>query len=285
MNVHEILTAQILEEIKSGNVPWHKPWDGGDQRNYFSGHIYRGINILLLSSTPFSSPYWMTYNQVKKAGGNIHKGSKSRMVYFWSSMVKKKTNPETGAEEEDTIMIFRYYRIFNWEQTEGIPEKVPPEAREFNPIEEADSIISGYSNPPTIKVIESHRAFYRPSTDTVTVPLKEQYEQQEAFYAVMFHELSHSTGHSSRLHRKEITQVNGFGSHEYSIEELTAEMGAFFLCGRVGIAPAIIENSAAYIRNWSSVLKSNPRWLSSAASRGQKAADWILGKNEENHSS
>jgi antirestriction protein ArdC len=76
-----------------------------------------------------------------------------------------------------------------------------------------------------------------------------------------------STGHTSRLNRDEISKISLFGSHDYSKEELVAEMGSAFLCGHCGIEPAVIENQTAYIQNWLKKLHGNKKWLVYAAAK------------------
>ena len=123
----------------------------------------------------------------------------------------------------------------------------------------------------------SDKAAYSPSRDTVLMPSKSVFNSSEGYYATLFHELTHSTGHSARLDRDGITETAGFGTQTYSKEELIAEMGSAYLCGFTGIAPAVIENSAAYLRSWISVLKGDSKLLVTAASQAQKAADYIRG--------
>jgi antirestriction protein ArdC len=103
-------------------------------------------------------------------------------------------------------------------------------------------------------------------------------ELEEFFYSVLFHELGHSTGHKSRLARKDFCEAS-FGSETYSKEELVAEMTAAFLCGVNQIELKTIDNSAAYIKSWLKKLKDDPKMVVLAAAQAQKAADYILNKN------
>ncbi len=98
----------------------------------------------------------------------------------------------------------------------------------------------------------------------------------EGYYATLFHECVHSTGHSSRLGRISDDPAP-FGSADYSPEEMVAELGAAFLCSETGIAPPVIENQAAYLAGWLSVLKSNRREIVVAAAQAEKAAEFVLG--------
>src|SRR4030095_16427188 len=126
------------------------------------------------------------------------------------------------------------------------------------------------------------RAFYSPSGDFVGMPSAEQFRTGEDYYSVLFHELTHSTGHESRLNRKGVSGSDGewsaFGSQSYSKEELVAEMGAAFLCGQAGIAERTLDNSAAYVAAWLQRLKDDRRLVVHAAAQAQKAADYVLGR-------
>jgi antirestriction protein ArdC len=135
--------------------------------------------------------------------------------------------------------------------------------------------------PHAPAIVATDRAWYRPSTDQVGMPGKSLFHSSEAFYATLFHELTHSTGHSSRVGREGIEQLNSFGSESYSKEELVAEMGSAMLCGVTGIAPVILENSAAYLRSWIGVLKGDSKLVVAAASAAQKAADYIRGSRAD----
>ena len=102
----------------------------------------------------------------------------------------------------------------------------------------------------------------------------------ENYYAVAFHELTHSTGHESRLNRAGVagSRLAAFGSADYSREELVAEMGSAFLCAEAGIE-STLDNSAAYLKGWLGALKGDSRLIVTAASAAQRAADFILGWN------
>ncbi len=120
------------------------------------------------------------------------------------------------------------------------------------------------------------RACYAPEYDRVRVPALERFEVPDQYYQTLFHELTHSTGHESRLKRPGIVDLAAFGSTEYAREELVAEMGAAFLCGEAGIVQDTIDNSAAYISNWLKRLKDDVRLVVTAAAQAQKAADFVL---------
>jgi len=276
----EIITDAIISKLESGVVPWRKPWNGSVNapKNLVSGKAYRGINAFLLSCTGFASPYFLTFKQVQDKKGLVNKGAISFPVVFWSNVTVE--DRESG--DEKNIPFMRYYRVFNVEQT-NLP--IPPimeNPLEFNPIEEAEKIVAAMPSCPEIRYGQA-KAFYSPSLDYVNMPKHELFESPEGFYSTLFHEISHSTGHASRVGRKGVTESNYFGSHEYSKEELIAEMSAAFLCGEIGIIPATLDNSAAYIKSWLRALKSkdNKNMVITAASAAQKAVDFILDRKPE----
>lgn len=278
-SVAEIITEQIIDRLEAGTIPWRKPWTPlagpGAPRNLVSGKPYRGINVLLLANQPFSSPYWLTFKQAQDKGGNIRKGEKGTAVVFWNWVEVEDT--ETG--EEKSIPFMRYYTVFNLEQTEGIvapPSSVAIE-KPFNPIQAAENIIAAMPQRPEIRHI-GNQAYYKPAIDFVNMPPQATFHQEEGYYCTLFHELAHATGHSSRLARKGVTEPSTFASHEYSKEELIAELAAAFLCSETGIEQITIDNSAAYIQSWLKELKNDNSLIILAAGQAQKAADFIMNR-------
>jgi antirestriction protein ArdC len=274
MNVYEIVTNQIIEQLEKGSAPWRKPWTTKEPCNLVSQRPYRGINTFLLSASGFPSPYWLTYGQAVKLGGRVKQGEHSNLVVFWN-IGEEKLNPKTGKVSKPFLL--RYYRVFNLSQTEGIATKLnlTEPAKPVPDIEACESLIASMPHSPAIQA--SDRAWYRPSADVVGIPPKTAFRGSEEYYSTLFHELTHSTGHPSRVGRDGIMDRHAFGDADYSREELIAEMGAAMLCGVTGISPAVLENSAAYLRNWIGVLKGDSKLVVTAASQAQKAADYIRG--------
>lgn len=284
INVYEVINNRIMELLDQGTIPWKKTWEcngeSNSPKNMVSKKEYRGINIFMLACMPYSSPYWMTFKQVQDKGGHVIKGSKSCPVIFWKWFDKK----DAGSDDTDTVTVngkipmLRYYSVFNLEQTEGIEQPPTIETvNTFTPIERAEQIIAGMPYRPEIKH-GGNRASYSPMLDYIKLPVQEAFESPEGYYCTAFHELTHATGHASRLGRKGVTETSYFGSHEYSKEELVAEMGAAFLCGFTGIENKTIVNSAAYIRGWLRELKSDKKLFVMAAAAAQKASDYILNR-------
>jgi antirestriction protein ArdC len=293
LKIYEMVTERVVTAIQdairdaeNGNknaiAPWHKPWfENGTPVNLITKKPYRGINVFLLSMMGYTSPYFLSFNQVKNLGGNVKKGEKGIPVVFWKWIVKNEDEDGNKLDKPKNIPFLRYYTVFNVAQTEGIPEKKIPaiKTRIFNPIEDGDKIIANMPNRPTM-THDQARAYYMPSLDVVNMPKHELFESDNAYYSTCFHELVHSTGHASRLNRKEVTDANSFGSHNYSLEELVAEMGAVFLCNEIGIT-STFDNSLAYLKSWLSKLKEDTKLLVMASGRAQKATDYIIGEKEE----
>jgi antirestriction protein ArdC len=281
-DVYQHVTGRILDALDGGTVPWRNPIlgsrDSAWPRNLTSNRTYRGINTFLLALTAWSegyqSPYWLTFKQAQARGGRVRKGQKSTLVVFWKQLTVE--DKEVGKDK--LVPLLRHYRVFNTEQCDGVVAPTHDEDeqdRVFQPIAEAASIVEGFDGPSIQH--GGHRACYRPKTDEVQLPEPGRFESGEAYYATLFHELTHSTGHSSRLDRGLDTKLAPFGSPDYSREELVAEMGAAFLCGHAGIEPAVLDNAAAYIQGWLDRLKDDKRLVVQAAGAAQKSADLILG--------
>jgi antirestriction protein ArdC len=276
-SVSEIITESILKQLEQGVAPWRKPWSTSIPRNLISKKPYRGLNVFLLATQGYGSPYWLTFNQAKQLGAHVRQGEKSTVVSFWKFNEYAKENHETGETENKTSALLRYYRVFNIEQCEGLRSLHGDDRKPVNPMAKCESIVQQMPNAPRI---EQHScAFYRPSADIVGMPSRNCFESPEAYYSTLFHELTHSTGHTLRLNRfEESSTDHQFGSESYSKEELIAEMGAAMLAGMAGISQATLSNSASYLQSWIDRLKSDSRLIISAASHAQKAADYILAK-------
>lgn len=243
-------------------------------KNLVSGKQYRGINVFLLHTLGYDSPWFVTFKQAKKLGGQVRKGEKGCPVVFWKWIDREET--EDGQVTKVRVPLLRYYTVFNVEQCDGItaPAVDVPE-REHEPLQAAERIVDGMPQRPTIE--HAFRgACYSPSEDTVRMPKPERFEVRDGYYATLFHELTHASGHSSRLDRKLDTKRAAFGSDSYTREELVAEMGASFLCGEAGILDSQLDQSAAYIDGWLKTLRSDRKLVVTAAAQAQKAADYIL---------
>jgi antirestriction protein ArdC len=231
----------------------------------------------MLHAMSYEWPFWLTFKQAKEMGGNVRRGEHACPVVFWKWLDADDASEPTGKRR---VPMLRYYSVFNVAQCDGVTaQAIEGTDREHNPIETAEQIVAAMPQRPVIRH-GLDRAFYSPAADSVGMPSPERFETRENCYNVLFHELTHSTGHESRRNRKGVSGVSGeraaFGTQSYSKEEL----GDAFLCGRARIMERTIENSAAYARSWLERLKDDARLVVQAAAQAQKAAVFILGAPE-----
>ena len=274
--VYDIVTDKIIDELRSGVVPWHKPWrsTGGFPVNMVTKKPYRGVNILLLGMAGYSNPYWGTFKQITEAGGQVRKGEKSTLIVFFK-VVSNEDDPDSESDGA-RYAVLRYYRVFNVTQADGLAEKFPaPERPEPVPPPEAvEHLRSLYIDSPRI-VHDHNKASYSWVTDTVHMPNVEDFDTTDDYAATLFHELVHSTGHESRLNRD---MQNTFGSTSYAKEELIAEVGTAFLCETYGIAH--VAKSASYIESWIKRLSNDHTLIVYAAGRASTAVDYMMSRTE-----
>lgn len=277
-NVYDMVTDRIIAELEKGQIPWQKPWTGvrNGAYNRITKRPYSLLNQMLLQHRG----EYATFKQWQDLGGHVRKGEKSEIVVFWKIFESKETNPDTGEIEIKTIPLLRYYNVFHISQVDGVEPLAEEQLNdEVEPIEAGDKIITNYINRDHLNFIEckSNKAYYSPSSDTVVVPLKEQYQLINEWYSTAYHELVHSSGHKTRLNRLQTGAIASFGSEDYSKEELTAEIGSATLMSIAGIeTPKTFRNSTAYIQNWLQVLRNDNKFIVSASSKAEKAVNYIL---------
>jgi antirestriction protein ArdC len=291
MNAYDTITQRIMEQLEKGTVPWQQPWHhtAGMPRNLLSQKEYRGINVWMLASVGYSSPYWLTYCQAQEIGGYVRKGEHGSPIVFWKWLERDEESQdgEEMGSQTRRVPMARLYTVFNIQQCE-LPERLQPflqidnalGADTHRQIEACKQIVASMPLRPAIQQREA-QAYYRPAADTVNMPERRLFPKAEHYYSVLFHELTHSTGHASRLDRATLRDLLAFGDTNYSREELCAEMGAAYLCGVAGIGNETVTNSAAYIQGWLNKLRNDKKMLVQAAAQAQKAADFILGKGNE----
>jgi antirestriction protein ArdC len=275
MNTYEIITLRIMEQLEQGTVPWQQPWKhtAGLPRNLLSQKAYGGINVWMLASAGYSSPYWLTYRQAQEIGGHVRKGEHGYPVVFWKWLERGEESQD--GEETDTntrrVPMARLYTVFNVQQCE-LPERLQPflqidnalSADSHRQIAACEQIVATMPLRPALQQGEA-RAYYRPATDTVNMPARSLFPKAEHYYSVLLHELTHSTGHASRLDRATLRDLLAFGDTNYSKEEMVAEMGAAYLCGVASIANETVNNSAAYIQGWLNKLRNDKTLLNRSA--------------------
>lgn len=275
MDIYQEVTNRIISQLEKGVIPWQKPWvASGKAISHSTGKPYSLLNQMLLGRPG----EYLTFKQCQQEGGKIKKGEKASMVVFWKWLDVE----DEETKEKEKIPILRYYSVFHIDQCEGIEakhtEELPCVAK---PEEEAEKVIDGYITRCGVKLRheKGDRAYYRPSVDTVTLPIIEQFKSVAEYYSTAFHELTHSTGHEKRLNR--LSKVACFGSEEYSKEELIAEIGSATLMTRTGFeTESSFNNSVAYIQAWLKALKDDKRMIVSAAGKAEKAVKLIMDEEE-----
>ncbi len=273
-DMYQLVTNQVIEALERGVKPWLCPWERNGVSslpfNFHTKSVYSGINIMLLwasaSKQGFLSPSWLTYKQAIALGGNVRKGEKGTQIIFYKSWEK-----ENAQGEKEQIPMMKIYSVFNADQIDNIDF---PQADIVEMTNEMDVLphveyllIDTGANITEV----GERAFYRPSTDDIVLPLRSLFSESSNFYATALHELTHWTGHKNRLNRG---IKNKFGSKDYAFEELVAELGSAFLMAELSIAGEAQHDS--YIASWLEKLNNDKRFIFKAASAASKAHQHIM---------
>lgn len=279
INVYELVTNRIIEQLENNIVPWEKPWSGtiDGAFNRVSKKPYSILNQMLLK---YNGEY-ATFKQWQELGGHIRKAEKSEIIVFWK-MYPIKEKQDDGTEIIKTIPLLKYINVFHISQVDGVEPLKQKVTHDIEPIDKAEKILNDYWNREniTIEHVKGDKAFYSPMFDKIQLPLFEQFKQSEEYYSTAFHESIHSTMKTSRCNRQEDRKgkVVSFGSEEYSKEELVAEVGSAQLMNIVGIETTkSFRNSTAYIQSWLKVLRNDNKFIVSASSKAEKAVNYILG--------
>jgi antirestriction protein ArdC len=304
-DIFETINNIVIEGLTKEGMEWFKPWKSGQDNSPFNlstKRFYNGFNIFMLNCIMKHEGYkynqWLTYKQAIEQGGNVIKGSKSSDVYFWQigyydNKAKKFVSPKQISSINVSEMLdshlryrktfsVRFYKVFNVAQCEGVePIKEKEEITSTisnNPNEVAENIVSNYvSKQNGLKI--THRgggAYYAANSDIVNMPSIESFIDADSYYKVLFHELAHSTGHSSRLNRKTLMEFNKWGDVTYAKEELVAEISAMYMVGLLGLNPKDNDtNSQAYIKGWCKHIKDNSQECVYAMQQATKVIDYL----------
>lgn len=282
MEERKKLTETIISNLEKNGLDWVKGWSSKfAPHNATTEKAYRGGNKLKLMITAdqrgYDDPRWVTFNQAKEKGWQVKKGSKSVALEKWifsKKEIDKITKIETIVKLKNPIV--NYFRVFNANDIEGIPEQIQEiELEKTN--EELNDLISNLKRSSECEIREEKqdRAYYSSLQDHIVLPPQEAFVSQEQYLGTLLHEMGHSTGHSDRLNRP---LGNGFGSVDYAKEELRAEISAIFSQKELGIdlKTEHIDNHSAYLNSWIQVLKNDPNEIYKASSDSEKIADRII---------
>ena len=304
-NPYQVITDTILASLEKGVQPWRKGWTalGGALSRPVSGGTgkpYSGVNVLLLwaaqSERGYHSETWHTYKGAQGKGGQVRKGEKGTRIVKWLFLPFKENGKVKldASGEPVTFAKMRLYTVFNacqieWEEGSKHDPGPRPTIEEDTVLidggkrseagdeyEDAKVILEAWSEQVTI-THGGDSAFYRPSNDFIQLPHFEQFHGEAEYFSTAFHEVIHSTGHSTRLNRFK-KERKGSYKQAYAFEELVAELGAAFLCADAGInqPEEPREDHAQYLNHWLEVLKDDPKAIVSAASKAEKAAKLVL---------
>ena len=271
-DVEREITSQIIAAIESGTGNWSKPWASldGAPSNAKTGRDYRGVNRLVLSITQHAAMYergiWATIKQWNSLGARVNKGEKASYITVRSERRDQETDEVTG-------VFWRAAPVFNAAQVNGYEVPALPDPRALQDhIEYANADAFVLRTGATIKH-GGDKAFYMPSKDAIMLPAREAFSDGAAYYATLFHELTHWTGADQRLDRK---QGGKFGSNDYAFEELVAEIGAAFLCSDMGVSnDEPRTDHAQYLKGWLEILKASDKAIFSAAAQAGKATEYL----------
>ncbi len=271
-DVYSIATKQVLEYLTRGIVPWLNSWTAaGIPQNLITRKEYRDINIFLLSIPNFSKNFYVTPKQVSDFGWSVRENEKAIPVFYWKFSENKDAHPNGNVSP-----ILRYSYLYNYSQCRGINKsKIPKVKRPRFPLEMCASVSCNMPKPPRI-ITGKLPATYMSTLDCIEIPRRHDYPNEELYYATLFRCLIHSTGHESRLNRKEVMNATVSDHKYHATEFLIGEIGASHLASLAGIRYGLRGDMTSYCRDWITRLQKDPRLIIYASNQAQRAVDYIL---------
>jgi antirestriction protein ArdC len=284
-DLRQEITDQIIEALEKGTAPWQKPWNSGAFElpfNPTSGKTYRGGNAIHLmamgSRHGYEDPRWLTYRQAQENGWQVRRGEKGTQVEFWQfpgsgrlSGTREDQDPSEPSVHDR--FIYRVYTVFNGSQIDGLPPHSPRVRQEWEAVQSAESILRNSS--ARISHDQADQAFYHRRTDSIHLPPRAAFQSNGAYYGTALHELSHWTGHPSRLNRETLHESYRFGDANYAKEELRAELASVFLMAERGV-PHDPERHASYLSSWLDVLRQDKHEIFRAARDAHRTVDFLM---------
>lgn len=278
--VYQTLTDQIVAAIEAGAPRFEMPWHRGHPRpvNVASGNRYRGINVLALwvaqEARGYASGTWGTYRQWQAQGAQVRKGERASTVVFYKDVER---DEEADGEPGRRAFVAVASGVFNAEQVSG--HTAPETGAPVDPVQVLDRVEAFVTATGARVETRGQSACYSPHQDRILMPPRDRFvgsatsSPTEAYYSTLLHELTHWTGHPTRLNR---SLKNRFGTEAYAMEELVAELGAAFLCADLAVSLVPRPDHAAYLQGWLTVLKRDTRALFTAASQASAASDHLF---------
>lgn len=311
----EMLIKRMEEMQKDWHKGWIGGGSMFGLPQNISGRTYEGSNAFLLflhtASNGYKAPVYMTYGQLHKEGAHVLKGEKAVPVFKWGFSIKDKDGKKVTEEEFHNMTddekkecnrrpFLKIYPEFNIDQTnmsEVNKEKYDAVVSQFRKTDVPTITDGMYVNKAIDRMMEKQEwvckiqydkeekgAYYNPAKDIVVLPTKAQFrihpdDPEECFkdgqeyYGTALHEMAHSTGHPSRLDR---LKPAAFGSPEYAKEELVAELTSAMVGNTLGFDRRISDNNVAYLQNWTSALRKEPKFIVSVMADVNKASRIII---------
>ncbi len=296
-NLRDIIAQTFVNALSEDKIPWRSMWTASLAENAVNGKRYRGLNSLWLSyiadARGFKDPRWCTFKQAKDKGWNVKKGAKAAWVEFWSvyDVKQRKTISITEANsivrkdadrKDDMRFVSRQYSVFNAEEIEGIPELEQKHcAVDIDTVRSKRDVL--IKNMKLGFYEGGDKAYYSPSTDSITMPPDVCFENTYAYMSTFLHECGHATGSAKRFNRD---MTGFFGSESYAKEELRAEIASAFTSQALGFGSEgaelmdAMDNHKAYIQSWIEIIKDKPNELFAAIKDAEAISDYLLEKGE-----
>lgn len=287
MNNRKDLVNKIISNMEKGYIFTKSAWNKSALRpqNPVSNLYYKGGNRVRLMNAAieneYTDPRWCTFKQAQANDWKIKKGSKGVLLEKWIFSKTETQTDENGKKIKVEVQlknpVVNYFTVFNGSQIENIPELDLGNKTHDESYKLAENVMK--SSECKIKEIAQPKAFYRPSEDTIYLPLRESFKSYDSFLSVAIHEMSHSTGYEGRLNRP---LINAFGSPDYAREELNAELGSAFTKSDLGIAlqDEALQDHSNYLKSWIGVLKDDPNEFFRACAEAEKISDYIVNNYE-----
>lgn len=280
-DIHQQVTDTIINQLEKGTIPWQQSWVNNNSiltlpKNAVTGNKYRGINIVLLWSAGQDKNYntqeWASFKQWHSKDEFVRKGEKGSLIVYADTFEKEVEGEIQKIPFLKSSVVFNRAQLASYNPEELIQPVIKTDI-------ERNAIVDDFVEN-TFAQIE-HRdggACYVPLSDQIFMPHSSSFidlgkcTAAENYYSTLLHELTHWTGHKSRLDRFNKTR---FEKDSYAQEELVAELGAAFLSTKFGITTPEKENHAGYIVGWLKVLKNDKHFIVSAASEASKAVEFL----------
>ena len=300
------LVDEVLKNLENCGGLWHQGWtNAGTPESAITGKKYRGVNNFFLTLVAMANGYsdnrWATFNQIHdkgwkfktdEQGKSLGKGA-GAVIEFFELRDKETKQPfdrhvldgMTADEREEYMKenvfpLRKYYRVFNGDIIEGIPERQKHEIDQSGYSGRAEAILKLWSETESPIIYGGSQAYYHKGTDRIHLPQKEDFYSMQEYYSTALHEVGHSTGHEKRLNRN---MGDGFGTPSYAEEELRAEIASMFIAQdlEIEMGENHIQNNAAYIESWKEKIKDNPNVLFEAIAEADKIAKFVMAKEAQ----